>query len=360
MGIWHLRGGVKWDGSKCTANECMDYVVNNEPDRDIFLGDKDLITAGFVDFHSHVYAPYGRRTEISTNNTLSTGIVAMNDAGTFGYDCWERANRFWQKSSKIIGMKSFLHLIPDGCELNGSKNRIEPLAVNREKLVDMYQRNKEVLVGFKAHLGWKNAAYDEDLLKLGRRVGDETGAPLMAHIAGSYLPIEKVLEYLKPGDIFCHPFHPWQNNLLDNNGKFSQAAIDAQKRGIHVDFAHGKIHFCWKIFRAAIEAGFMADTISSDMWGEAWNQAPLVNIDRLFSSLVAFGLPLDDILIRMTTKPAEKAGLPIPSFDSSLVVMRYLEKETFYSDINGDGIKADFIYEPGLIAVHGDVMRLDY
>lgn len=359
MGTWTLYGGMKWDGERCTPNRCMKYFVEGEEDREIYLHEEDVITAGLVDFHSHVYAPYGRRTEIGESKHISTGIVSMNDAGTFGYDCWEQANRFWQKSWKLIHIKSFVHLIPDGCLHNGCKNRIDPLAVDSGRLADLYERNKKDIVGFKAHLGWKDEQYDRELLKLGRRVADWTGAPFMVHVAASYLAIEETLSYLMPGDIFAHPFHGWQNALIKENGTFSTAARDAQKAGIRVDLAHGKIHFTWKAFRAAMDAGFMVDTISSDMWGEAWNQAPLYNIDYLFSAMVAFGVPMEEVLFRMTTNPAKIAGHPLPSYEDSLVIFRCLKEKTYYGDLTGDGFTANFRFEPELIVRYHQVLRAD-
>jgi dihydroorotase len=127
----------------------------------------------------------------------------------------------------------------------------------------------------------------------------------MAHIDEPPPSYEDVLARLRPGDVLTHCFRPFPNTPISGQGSVKPVVLEARQRGILFDVGHGMGSFSFKIGRAMLAAGFLPDTISSDI--HALNlDGPVFDQTTTLSKFLCLGVPLADV-IRATTVNAATA-----------------------------------------------------
>jgi dihydroorotase len=142
-------------------------------------------------------------------------------------------------------------------------------------------------------------------LDIALQVASELGLPLMCHIDEPPPSYEDVLDRLRPGDVLTHCFRPFPNSPVTGQGAIKPAVIEARQRGILFDVGHGMGSFAFKTARAMLAAGFLPDTISSDI--HVLNlEGPVFDQTTTLSKFLNLGTPLIDI-IRATTANAAAA-----------------------------------------------------
>ena len=90
--------------------------------------------------------------------------------------------------------------------------------------------------------------------------------------------------------------------LLDDNGKVLPYLPAARKRGVLFDLGHGGGSFVWYEAIPAIRAGWIPDTISTDMHANSVN-AGMKDMVTTMSKVLSIGVPLAEV-IRMSTANA--------------------------------------------------------
>ena len=129
----------------------------------------------------------------------------------------------------------------------------------------------------------------------------------MVHCNGSPTPMADILEVLQKGDILTHPFHGGPNNAA---GDGFESLINAQKRGVVIDagFA-GHVHTDFEIFRSAVQAGVLPDTISTDITkSSVFTRGGRYGLTLCISYGRAAGMTEEDIFRAVTTTPAALLG----------------------------------------------------
>ena len=67
-------------------------------------------------------------------------------------------------------------------------------------------------------------------------------------------PISDIVDEMDEGDVLCHTFQKMgPYNILDENGRVLKEVWEARDRGVIFDCAHGRIHCCFPLTKAAIE-----------------------------------------------------------------------------------------------------------
>jgi dihydroorotase len=108
---------------------------------------------------------------------------------------------------------------------------------------------------------------------------------------------------LRPGDIYTHMYSGLRGEQDSQTLGPSQALIDGRTRGIVFDVGHGNGSFQWRVAVPLMKAGFLPDTISTDLHTESMNGA-LKDILDLMSKFLALGMPLDQVVAANTWKAA--------------------------------------------------------
>jgi dihydroorotase len=126
----------------------------------------------------------------------------------------------------------------------------------------------------------------------------------MAHIDEPPPSYEEVVSQLRPGDVLTHCFRPFPNAPCTRDGKVKPEVLAARERGVYFDVGHGKGSFSWKSGRAMLAAGFLPDTISSDIHVLCID-GPVYDQVTTLSKFLALGMSLPDVIAASTINAAK-------------------------------------------------------
>jgi dihydroorotase len=195
------------------------------------------------------------------------------------------------------------------------------------------------------------------LLEKAVALGEQAGLPLMVHIGETALTLPQILDRLRPGDIISHCYTGKDNGILDANGAVLTEVYKARERGVLYDSAHGRSNLSFKVAKPAIAEGFLPDVLSSDTSARNW-RGPVFDLVTSMSKFLALGVPMSEILPRVTTAPAKLLGLDADGYGSLTVggpahvtVLREAGTAVL-PDAAGNTIEGPRL-EPSAVFVHG-------
>ncbi len=319
-----------------------------------------IVAPGFIDLHTHVYWG-GTSLGIDAGEVaLKSGVTTFVDAGSAGPGNFAGFLKHVIEPSEPR-ILVFLHVSFAGI-FAFSKNIMvgessDLRLMSPSDAVAVANANRDVVVGIKVRVG-RNAsgASGAAPLDIALQAADELGLPLMAHIDEPPPSYEDVLARLRPGDILTHCFRPFPNTPIAGQGAIKRSVLDARERGVLFDVGHGKGSFAFKTGRAMLAAGFLPDTISSDI--HILNlEGPVFDQATTLSKFLCLGVPLVDV-IRATTVNAATAmrrpdlGSLRPGSAGDATVFSVSEGRFDYIDSVGEVMRGD-----QQIAIDGVVLR---
>jgi dihydroorotase len=290
------------------------------------------VVPGLVDMHVHVFAAsmdheyigeWGVRPD---GFTFRSGVTTVVDAGSSGWRNFEDFKRLIidRMDTRIFAM---LNIVGKGM---GGRTTVEQDVTDMEpeRTAEMAKKYHDIVVGIKiAHY----AGPDWGPVEKAVQAGTLANIPVMVDFA-TFRPErpfqELVLKKLRPGDIYTHTYLT-AVPMLDANGKLLPYLFEARKRGIIFDVGHGGGSFSFKQAIPAVQQGFMADSISSDLHVQSMN-AGMKDILNVMSKFLNMGVPLDDIIARTTRNPAreihhEEVGNLSVGAPADVAVLRVVE-----------------------------------
>jgi len=258
-----------------------------------------VVTPGLVDLHAHFYGYEG--AIFPDAHCLPEGTTTAVDAGGSGHLTFDDFNE-QVIAPATTNVFALLNIAGEGMvgEPEQDLDGMDP-----ELTAAKIAQRPDLIVGVKvAHYmgpGWEP-------LDRGIQAAEDTGVYLMVDQS----PIqtrpmdEMMLEHLRPGDMVTHCY-ALSKPMTDINDKVKQYFFDARERGVQFDVGHGAGSFSFRIAKAAIEQGFIPDTVSTDMHRSSIlvNQATM---PETMSKLMALGMELPDIVKRSTWDPAIAIG----------------------------------------------------
>lgn len=264
-----------------------------------------LVTPGLVDLHTHCYhGATGLGIEADPVAARS-GVTTWVDAGSFGCTQAGGFRRFIVKPSRVR-IFGFVYLYPDN--RNPDMDQLKYVRSFVKQNGETIQANHDILLGIKLQVGSNmNGRYSYDFLKIARELCDAFRIPLMAHISFAPPETDQVMELMKPGDIVTHCYNRHTLGILDSSGKVRQSVKDARNRGVLFDVGHGLGSFNFEAARKALTDGFVADTISTDIYNLNVN-GPVFDMPTTMSKMMYLGMSFDDVLLRTTAAPARIIG----------------------------------------------------
>lgn len=352
MGETVIRGGMVWNEEKFTENR--ELVYETEDSRIVCLEDEDLITPGLIDFHVHLWSPATRTTfGVPGEQMYAQGVVAGVEAGSFGADNWETAERFWKNGSPME-VKSFLSILPEGLAVFPPENAPRPEEIDTEEMIRKINRIKnENLLGIKVQLGWlsyKSPETDRELLRKARHIADCTDTKLMVHMSGTCLEMEEMVSWLKPGDIITHIYSGFDNTILNKDGSVNRAILEAARDGIWFDVGHAGKHFSWDVFQKAYDQGVGFDTLGGDITAFSWKNREKFKIYDIFHLLSGFlnaGVSKEEVFRALITNPARYMGRKT-ELKKQCLVLKKRNGDSELSDGMGESRKCTYEYVPTL------------
>lgn len=263
------------------------------------------VTPGLVDLHTHCYfGATGLGVEPDPIAARS-GVTTWVDAGSFGYDQVEGFRRFVvaPSTTRVFG---YVYLYPSS--RNPDVDPVQHVRRAMRGTGETAVRNRDVLLGVKFQVGSNmNGKYSLEFLKIARELCDEYRLPLMAHISFAPPETDQVMELMRPGDVVTHCYNGHTLGIVGADGKIKPSVLEARARGVLFDVGHGLGSFNFEAARKALAAGFVADTISTDIYNLNVN-GPVFDLPTTTSKLMHLGMTFDDVLERVTSAPAKVIG----------------------------------------------------
>ncbi|MBQ1532935.1 MAG: hypothetical protein IIZ57_12380 [Solobacterium sp.] len=248
------------------------------PEADVIDAEGMYVSTGWLDSHCHFANWGGDPVGISpVEDLLRQGVTYALDLGTLGTDNYEeyRKTILWRTD---LHFRNFLNISKYGAGVRPMDFTC-PEDIDRDAVIAMANKYRYELMGLKARIDDKfcyDPVYVMDQL---RSLGDELGMRIAVHAPRSRIGIEKLLTYLKKGDILCHTLAGNSDvmRVVNDDGTVKQCVLDARERGVIFDLSHGSNAYSYDTAEAAWKAGFFVDTVSSDLHGRNLN-GPVFNL----------------------------------------------------------------------------------
>lgn len=261
------------------------------------------VTPGLIDIHTHVY--YGVTTwGIKADNICpSSGTTTIVDAGSASWATFPGFREFIAEPAQT-NILNYIHISGIGL-VYGPVGEMHDLAyADPDRVADTLIANRDITVGVKVRQG-KSQVGDNGVepLKLAIKAAEQAGTPIMCHI-GAGVPLQDVLELMRPGDVITHCFQGNGDNIIDDKGKILPEAWQAQEDGVIFDVGHGAGSFHYEVAQRAMEQGFISDVISTDLHTGNIN-GPVYDLPTTLSKLMHLGLPFEAVIEKATVNAAK-------------------------------------------------------
>jgi dihydroorotase len=277
-----------------------------------------FITPGILDIHTHVYqyrppVEGGITTVHADVHLFATGVTTTVDAGSIGWKNFGDFKEHTIERSKVR-ILAFLNIASNGmADIISEQTMSDMLPEVTASLVKAYP---DLLVGIKTAHYWTKDPWDSEHLpwaSVERAVeaGELCGKPVMVdfwpRLPERSYP-ELILHRLRPGDIHTHVFAQ-QFPILDEAGKVNDFMFAARERGVYFDLGHGAGSFWFRNAVPAYQGGFPPDTLSTDLHTGSVSGAAQ-SMQTTMSKYLNMGMPLQEVIERSTTLPAQLIGRP--------------------------------------------------
>jgi dihydroorotase len=274
-----------------------------------------IVTPGLIDMHAHVAHTHSRST-LSLHplvNTVSSGVTTVVDAGTTGWRDFAQFRHDVIDAATKIDVLTFVNIVGSGM---GGEWEHEAHEMNPRLAAGTAELHSDVVVGIKTAHYWARRRFDaapSPWLAVDRAIeaGEICGLPVMVDFFPN-LPEQSypdlVTKKMRPGDIHTHVFAQ-QFPVVDEDGNVLPHMLEARERGVVFDIGHGAGSFWWRHAAPAVAAGFVPDSISTDLHTGNLNG---VVVDQLtcMNKILALGVPLEGVIARSTVAPAKEINRP--------------------------------------------------
>ncbi len=260
------------------------------------------VTPGLIDIHVHVCGGFFAWM-FPDVQALTNGVTTVVDAGSAGWKGFEDFNKTIIATSQTRVL-AFLNIVGAGMggAVEQDVSEMDPVAC-----AETIQKYPDSIVGCKsAHFSAPTWESVDRAVKAGELSGTPVMVDCIPQPTRTYPDL--ILEHLRPGDIHTHMYAK-HFPVLDSEGKVQDYMFKARERGTLFDLGHGSGSFWWRVAVPAIRQGFLPDTISTDSHKHS-AMIPDARMLPTMSKALNMGLPLQDVILRATVKPAEAIQRP--------------------------------------------------
>ena len=268
------------------------------------------VTPGLVDMHVHVYtgekgATYagGYLSVAADNYTLRTCTTTVADAGSSGWRSFEdfKQREIDRSKTRIL---AFLNVVGVGMREGQLEQNVDDMEV--QPAIDMARKYKGTIIGIKsAHYsgpGWTPYEHAE---AIARAVDVPVMVDFGSNLRNGRTIMELFQKYFRPGDIYTHMYGGVRGEQNADTRGPSDGFVWGRKNGIILDVGHGGGSFRWSAAIPMMKAGFVPDSISTDLHTSS-SQTGMKDMLDVMSKFLAMGMSLDDVIKLSTANPANE------------------------------------------------------
>ena len=292
----------------------------------------NIVTPGLIDIHGHYFEHIVPFSAVADSVCLPNGVTTTMDAGSSGWTHFDGFKEFIieQQQTRIMALVNLSALGMMASKRNigetfgptigisgGPSTMLNPERVGElqdlrfaqvEEAIRCIKDNPNIVLGVKIRLDHdvSGEANVIPALERARTVADATDTFIMVHVARVPIPLSKVFEYLKPGDIVTHIFHSADNNILDEKGYIRSEVKEAKDKGIIFDIGADRKNFGINLSKSAIEQNILPSTLSSDITKIRPGAEIIYTLPEVMSLYMALGMSLEEV-IECSTKTSAKA-----------------------------------------------------
>lgn len=359
-----FRGGTVFDPEQCSFHQediaVRDGVIvrrdagfSGEEAENILDASGCIVSPGLIDMHCHIYPvfPYVRRDSLRTTNAeehmVRCGVTTAVDAGTCG---WRNFGDFKENviDATKLRVLAFLDIAAKGMAYPDSEQAVAD--INPKIAAAVAREWSDCIVGIKSAHYWPRHENREHpafaSIDGAREAAALCGKPVMV----DSIPVvpersyPAILSRLEPGDIHTHVFAQ-QFPLLNAQGKVEGYLRKERERGVRFDVGHGSGSFWFRQAVPCFEQGFWPDTISTDLHHQNVT-GPAIDLLYVASKFLAMGMPLAQVLYRVTRAPAltlsrPELGTLADGACADLAVLRVREGRFGYLDCGGARLEGE-------------------
>lgn len=359
-----IHGGTVFDPEQCSFRQ-EDIAVKDGAivRRDAGFSGKEaenildasgcIVSPGLIDMHCHIYPvfPYVRRDSLRTTNAeehmVRCGVTTAVDAGTCG---WRNFGDFKENviDATKLRVLAFLDIAAKGMAYPDSEQAVAD--INPQIAAAVAREWSDCIVGIKSAHYWPRHEDGEHpafaSIDGAREAAALCGKPVMV----DSIPVvpersyPAILSRLEPGDIHTHVFAQ-QFPLLNAQGKVEDYLRTERERGVRFDVGHGSGSFWFRQAVPCFEQDFWPDTISTDLHHQNVT-GPAIDLLYVASKFLAMGMPLAQVLYRVTRAPAltlsrPELGTLADGACADLAVLRVREGRFGYLDCGGARLEGE-------------------
>ncbi len=329
------------------------------------------VSPGLIDIHTHVFVgPRPGKFADGVNSvspddfSFRSGITTVVDAGTSGW------RNFPQFKNQVIDVSktrvlAFLNIAANG--ISGTETTLTKIEAEKHDLNEMdVQKTEETISKYPDIIvGVKIGHYDgESWAPFDRAIeaASKTERPLFVECHLPQYSLEDQLDRMRPGDIITHSYENIEERMpvVDENGKLRPFVLNAKERGILFDVGHGGAGFWFDQAVPAFEQGLWPNSFGTDLHRFSMN-AGMKNMLNLMSKYLSMGMPLKEVLVRGSWKPAQSIKREdLGNLDVGAVAdiaVLGLEKGKFgFVDAGGNRIQGNQKLEAALTVREGKIV----
>jgi dihydroorotase len=306
-----------------------------------------LVTPGLVDCHVHAFR-WGHLISLDVDPLSSrSGVTTFVDGGSSGALNFMAFRRYVieQVRSSLYALLnvSAIGQVVDGIQGLEAAEYDDLRFLHLGAAAEVVEQNRDLIVGIKVRMYTGLTSLTP--MAAARELADAVGLPLVVHVAKAPPAFRDMLPYLRAGDVVTHMYHPGPGCLLDRHGRIGPEYLEARKRGVLFDTGTARFHTSFPVARAALEQGFLPDSISTDLTLNNYRHIT-IDMPTTLTKFMALGLSREQVLRLATLEaarmlPPERGhgrlaeGLPA---DVALFVLE--SGEFTYEDYFGNRLRA--------------------
>lgn len=267
------------------------------------------VTPGLIDIHTHDFWGLTKHSYDSGDwglppdgFTLRNGVTTIVDAGSSG---WRNFPTFKERviDESQTRVLALLNIV--GAGMGNGPIEQNMADMDGKKTGEVALQYPGIVVGIKsAHFtGPEWTPYDQAEI-----AGKMAHIPVMIDYGSRRpeRPLYQLLEdKLRPGDIYTHMYSGIRGEQDEQTGGPGKGMWEGRKRGIYFDVGHGQSSFSFAVAVPLIKAGFVPDSISTDLHYESMN-AGMKDLLNVADKFLAMGLPLKEVIADVTWHPARE------------------------------------------------------